>query len=356
MLFAFLKKEFIYLVRSKMILLVYLVPILILFLFGYGIKLQVEHIRTVIVDYDKSVISNEIKNKFIHSKYFSVIELNSEKKAFNLLKNGKKDLVIIFPQNFSKDLIHKNAEVGVFIDGAFPMRGELMKSYVEGVFINSAKVPLKVEVRNFYNQSLRDYNAIVPGLIGLTLLVAPAILAALTIVKEKEEGTIFNFYSSPLTKFQFLLAKLTPVFVLHSLNIYILLLMALYLFDVPFRGSFLMYMIASEIYVLISVGIGVLISIITSTQVAALILSVLITVIPGFLYSGILMPISSMAKEAFIQAHIFPVMYYNHLVYDSFLGGLGFSGIKNIEYLAILFLYAFLILFIGWALLKKGER
>jgi len=149
MLFAFLKKEFIYLVRSKMILLVYVVPILILFLFGYGIKLQVEHIRTVIIDYDKTTLSTQIKNKFIHSKYFDVVELNSEKKAFNLLKNGKKDLVIIFPQNFSKDLMHKNAEVGIFIDGAFPMRGELMKGYVEGVFMNLAKVPLKVEVRNF---------------------------------------------------------------------------------------------------------------------------------------------------------------------------------------------------------------
>ena len=356
MLFAFLKKEFISLIRSKMIILVYLVPMLILFLFGYGIKLQVEHIRTVIIDYDKTTLSSEIKNKFIHSKYFDVVELDNEKKAFKLLKNGKKDLIIIIPQDFSKNLIHKNAEIGVFIDGSFPMRGELMKSYVEGVFVNLAKVPVKVEVRNFYNQSLRDYNAIVPGLIGLTLLVAPAILAALIIVKEKEEGTIFNFYSSPLTKFEFLIAKLTPVFVLHSLNIYILLLMALYIFEIPFRGSFLMYVIASEIFVLISVGIGVLISIITSSQVAALIISVLVTVIPGFLYSGILMPISSMGKEAFLEAHIFPIMYYNHLVYDSFLGGLGFSGLKNIEYLGILFIYAFLILFIGWALLKKGER
>jgi len=356
MLLSFLKKEFIYLIRSKMILLVYLVPVLILFLFGYGIKLQVNHIRTVIVDHDKSVVSTEIKNRFIHSKYFDVKEFNSEKEAFRLLKSGKKDLIIIFPQNFSKNLIYKNAEVGVFIDGAFPMRAELIKSYVEGVFMNLANVPLKVEVRNFYNESMRDFNAIVPGLIGLVLLIAPAILAALTIVKEKEEGTIFNFYSSSLTKFQFLISKLTPVFVLHSLNIYILLLMALYIFDVPFRGSFLMYIIAGEIYVLISVGIGLLVSIITSSQVAALILTVLITLIPGFLYSGILMPISSMGKEAMIEAHIFPVMYYNHLVYDSFLGGLGFSGSKNIEYLSILFLYAFTVLFIGWALLKKGEK
>jgi len=355
-LFAYLKKEFIYLVRSKMIVLVYLVPLMILFLFGFGIKLQVEHIRTVIIDNSHTVISREIANKFIHSKYFNVKEMQNEQRAFDLLKNGKKDLIVIIPQNFSKNLIYKNAEIGVFIDGAFPLRAKLIEGYTAGIFMNMANLPVKLKVRYFFNESLRDYNAVIPGLIGMILLIAPAILAALVIVKEKEEGTIFNFYSSPMNKIEFLISKLTPVFILHSVNIYLLLLMALYVFNVPFRGSFLLYVVASEIYVLISVGIGLLVSIITSSQVAALILTVLITVIPGFLYSGIFMPISSMEKEAYIEAHLFPVMYYNHISYDVFLGGLGFKSIINLEYLGILIFYAFILFFIGWLLLRKGER
>jgi len=140
---------------------------------------------------------------------------------------------------------------------------------------------------------MRDEDAIVPGLIGLILLVAPAILSALLIVKEKEEGTIFNFYSSPIRKSEFIVAKLVPPLILHSLNIFILFLWATWLFEVPFRGSFLLYWVAAQIYILISLGVGLLVSIITRTQIVAIVLTIIITIIPGFLYSGMLMPISS---------------------------------------------------------------
>ena len=207
--------------------------------------------------------------------------------------------------------------------------------------------------RNLFNQAMRDANAIVPGLIGLVLLVAPAILAALLIVKEKEKGTIFNFYSSPLTPQTFLFAKLLPAFLLHSVNIFILLLLALYIFNLPFRGSFFLYWFVSELYILISISIGTLISIITSRQIVAVVLSIIVTIIPGFLYSGMLMPISSMDGASQIEAHIFPVMYYTHIVYDTFLIGQGLASEKIQLYLGILILYIFILFGIGLKLLKK---
>jgi ABC-type multidrug transport system permease subunit len=213
-----------------------------------------------------------------------------------------------------------------------------------------------VNQRNLFNESLRDENAFIPGIIGLILLIAPAVLAALVIVKEKEKGTIFNFYSSPVSKFEFLVAKLTPPFLLHSLNIFILFLWATYYFDVAFRGSFLLFFIAAEIFVFISVGIGLLVSVFTSTQIAALILTVILTVVPGFLYSGILMPISSMDKISQIEAHLFPIMYFNHISYDSFLVGEGFNSLLNIEYLIILMFYGAVLFLLGWLLLKKAIR
>jgi len=353
---AYLKKEFIDLVRTKMIFLVYIFPALVLLLFGGGIKLSVNHIRTVIVDYDNSKISKDIAQKYVASKYFDVKFLNNENKAFKLLKNGKKDLLIIFPQNFSKNLIKDKAEVGIFVDGAFPFRGLMIENYAKGVFLSLIPNKIKLDYRFLYNPSLRDENSIVPGVIGLALLIAPAILAALLIVKEKERGTIFNFYSSKVSKTSFIIAKLLPPFLLHFVNVFILFLIAVYVFDVPFRGSFLLYVIASIFYLAISVGIGLLVSIITSTQIAALILTILITLIPGFLYSGIIMPISSMTGEAYIEAHLFPVMYYNHLIYDAFLGGEGFNSLLNLKYLFILFLYAIFLILIGSLLLRKGER
>ena len=356
---AYLKKEFIDLIRSKMLIFVYLFPSLIIFLFGYGLKLQITDARTVIIDRDNSILSRKVINSFEHSKYFDTKLLAiSDNKALKLMKQNKIDLFIIIPSGFEKNVIHSHkSEVGIFIDGSFPMRAITLEGYVKGMFLNlDKKYQINLTNRNLFNESLKDANAIIPGIIGLTLLIAPAILAALLIVKEKENGTIFNFYSSNITKGEFLLSKLTPVFLLHYINVIILFLWAVYWFDVPFKGSFLLYLIASAIYIITSIGIGLLVSIITSSQVSALVLVVLITVIPGFLYSGILMPISSMNSSSFIEAHLFPIMYYNHIVYDTFLVGIGFHSIKNLEYLFILFLYGSGLVLIGSLLLRKGIK
>ncbi len=364
---AYILKEFAELIRSKFILMVYVLPTMIILLFGYGIRMEVTHSRTVILDNDKSKLSYQLISKFEHSKYFSTKVLNlSENQILEQMKKGKIDILIIIPESFEKRLLHgQKTEIGIFVDASFPLRGMTMQSYAEGVILNSAqdymgnlsiKNLIKINNRNLFNQAMRDEDAIVPGLLGIILLVAPAILSALLIVKEKETGTIFNFYSSPVSKIDFLIAKLLPPFLLHSINIFILFLWATYLFKVPFRGSFFVYWLSSEIYVLISVGIGLLVSIITRTQIVALIITIIITVIPGFLYSGILMPISSMVGEAYIEAHIFPVMYYNHIIYDCFLIGEGFSSEKINLYFGVLIFYSAVLLIFGTVLMKKEKK
>ncbi|BCD61673.1 hypothetical protein NitYY0826_C0534 [Nitratiruptor sp. YY08-26] len=364
---AYIKKEFIELVRTKLIFLVYLIPTMILILFGYGIRLEVTHARVLLIDNDANKLSAELIGKFEHSKYFTpTLSHMSEQKALRLMKQAKIDAIVIIPSSFEKRLLHgQRSEMGIFVDGSFPMRALTIQSYIEGTILKAAqdigaKMGLKPKIainqRTLFNQAMRDEDAIVPGLIGLVLLVAPALLSALLIVKEKEKGTIFNFYASPLSKSEFLAAKLIPVFLLHSINIFILFILALYIFEVPFRGSFFLYWVASELYVFISLSIGLLISIITKRQIVAVVLTVIVTVIPGFLYSGILMPISSMKGESYIEAHLFPVMYYNHIVYDAFLIGQGFASQKNILYLAILVGFFLLYFLIGTLLLKKEMR
>jgi ABC-type multidrug transport system permease subunit len=122
---------------------------------------------------------------------------------------------------------------------------------------------------------------------------------------------------------------------------------------VPFRGSFILFWTASELYILVSLGVGLLVSIITRTQIVAIVLTIIITIIPGFLYSGMLMPISSMTGGSKIEAHIYPVMYYNHILYDTFLIGEGLAAPTNRLYLAILVLYASVLLILGTLFLKK---
>jgi ABC-2 type transport system permease protein len=355
---AYLKKEFIDLFRSKMIVMVYLMPLMIVFLFGYGIKMEVTHSRTIILDNDNSKLSLKMINAFEHSKYFDTKVLAiSDNEALKLIKKGKADIIIDIPKGFEKRALkHQKSEIGIFIDGAFPVRATTMQGYVIDTLLNKTslnKNMITINQRTLFNQSMKDSWAIVPGMIGLALLVAPAILSALLIVKEKEIGTIFNFYSSPIKKSEFLIAKLTPPFLLHSVNTILLLLIALYVFELPFRGSFLLYFLATEFYIIISIGIGLLVSLLTSSQVTALVITILITIIPGFLYSGVLMPISSMDKASLIEAHTLPVMYYNHIIYDTFLIGSGFGSLINVEYLGILFVYGVFLILIGSLLLKK---
>ncbi|BAF70832.1 ABC transporter permease [Nitratiruptor sp. SB155-2] len=365
---AYMLKEFKDLIRTKMIFLVYLIPTMIMLLFGYGIRLEVKHARTIIIDQDQSRLSKRLVEAFSHSQYFDTkISYTSYNEALEQIKKANADILIIIPGNFERRLFHgQKTQIAAFIDAAFPLRSMTMQGYVEGTILHEAqklaqrfgmqKGLIEINPRNLFNQSMRDENAIVPGLIGLILLVAPALLSALLIVKEKEMGTIFNFYASPVKRSEFLIAKLTPVFLLHSLNIFILFLWATAWFEVPFRGSFFLYWIVSEIYILISLSIGLLVSIITKRQIVAVVLTIIITVIPGFLYSGILMPISSMVGESYIEAHIFPVMYYNHIIYDTFLIGQGVASQKNILYFAIMIGYALLLLIIGSLLLKKELR
>ncbi len=363
---AYMKKEILELIRSKMIFMVYIMPSMILLLFGYGIRMEVTHARVLILDNDQSHFSRILIEKLSHSKYFnSKVSYMSENEALRSIKRAKTDILIIIPQSFQKRILHsQKSEIGVFIDGSFPLRATTMESYVQGVILNTAyeisskyninpKGLIKINNRNLFNQAMRDEDAIVPGLIGLVLLVAPAILAALLIVKEKERGTIFNFYSSEVTKIEFLTAKIIPAFFLHSLNIFILFLIAEYIFNVPFRGSFALYWFCSEVYILISLAIGMLVSVVTKRQIVAVVLTIIITIIPGFLYSGILMPISSMRGESYIEAHIFPVMYYNHIIYDTFLIGEGLASSKNVLFLSILFFYALILLLLGVLLLRK---
>ncbi len=366
---AYIRKELTELFRTRLILMVYIMPSMIVLLFGYGIRMDVSHARVLIIDNDQSKYSKELISKFEHSKYFNAtVRQMPEDEALRLIKRAKTDAILIIPSSFEKHLIHgQKSELGVFIDAAFPTRATTIESYIQGAVFSAASEALlnlgmqpqgmiTLNTRSLFNQAMRDEDAIVPGLIGLVLLVSPAILSALLIVKEKEKGTIFNFYASPLSKGEFLLAKLVPAFLLHSVNIFILFLWAVYLFDVPFRGSFMLYWLSSELYILISLSVGMLISVVTKKQIVAAVLTITVTILPGFLYSGMLMPISSMEGESYIEAHMFPVMYYTHILYDTFLIGQGIDSSKIILYLSIL--VGFLLLFFtsGLLLLKKEMK
>jgi len=362
---AYFKKEMKEMIREKLIIYLYVIPFLFILLFGYGIRMEVLDTRTLIIDNDRSKLSYELAGKFEHSKYFNTdVQTLSESDALQLIKQNKKDLIIIIEPGFQK-LLAKGQKVhlGVFTDGAFPLRAKMIEGYAMGTiydfFLEKFKHRLDIKglitinQRNLFNQAMRDEEMIIPGLIAFIYLVVPAMMAAFLVVREKEKGTIFNFYASPIKKEEYLLAKLIHIFFLQSFNIIILWLIAVYLFDLPFRGSFTLYFVSSMIYLIISTSIGLLASVVTSTQIVAIILVAIVTVIPGFLYSGMIMPISSMGGEAYVVAHLYPVMYLTHLMHDVFLVGDGLSASQNILYLLILIGYAIILFALSYLFLRK---
>ena len=202
---AYLKKEFLDILRSRIILLVYIMPSLITLLFGYGIRMEVTHARTLIIDHDGSKLSQTLRSDFMHSKYFDLLPSPpNEAEALASVRRGGADIVLILPESMERNLLKGlPVTLGLYLDGAFPSRASTMASYVQGVLLQSAgsigakQSQITLEPQFQFNRAMRDPETIIPGVMALAMLIAPAILAALLIAKEKETGTIFNFYASP---------------------------------------------------------------------------------------------------------------------------------------------------------------
>jgi ABC-2 type transport system permease protein/ribosome-dependent ATPase len=346
--------------------------------FGYGLVLDVENIPFAVVDRDRSALSRDYLYRFFESRYFSFQGyLPSEHDADALLQSGKIRAAIIVPEKFEERLL-AGQPVGIqtLIDGTFPLRTDITKSYV--IAINSAfseerlvdffsrrsgisrpqaeaRVrPIKLEVRYLYNEEVRSTWSMVPALVMFTLMLSSPLLTALGIVREKETGSIYNIYSSTVTRFEFLAGKLLPYVLISWVNSVVLWVMATLWFGVPFKGNLPFFLAASLVFVLSSTGIGLLVSLLVRTQIAALLITMIVSILPTILYSGLIVPVSSLSPGSQIQAHLFPGMYYTNIVRGAFLKGVG-PEVLWVDVLALA-VYAVVLRIVGYRLFTKRPR
>jgi ribosome-dependent ATPase len=248
-----------------------------------------------------------------------------------------------------------------------PRRAEIVRGYVQGMHMhwlqNSARKwleiltprePISIETRFLYNPDVKSVPAMVPGVIALLLIMIPAILSSLSVVREKELGSIINFYTTPVTRLEFLIGKQTAYVILAMINFILLVGVALLIFDVPLKGSFLTLAVATFIYVIISTSIGLLFSTLTSSQVAAIVGTAIITMVPTLNFSGLLDPISSLEGVAYFIGHIFPTSYYLTIARGTFSKGLSFHDLQM--WFIPLILTIPILLGLTIALLRKQER
>jgi ABC-2 type transport system permease protein/ribosome-dependent ATPase len=347
---AVIQKEWWEIVRDPLTLVMaFVVPMALLLLVGFGMTFDVENIPLAIQDRDGSAMSRDYAYRFIGSRYFDFKGfLSGERDAIPLLADGKLRAVIIVPEQFERDLLAgRPASVQVLLDGAFPDRTRVTKGYIsaitraasldsladylsrtQGVSLAQASQtlqPVSLEVRYLYNQSLKSDWSVPPKLLMFILFFTPAFMTSLRVVREKELGTILNIYTSPLTRMEFVVAKLAPYVGIAMVNLIAMWLVVMSVFGVPFKGSVPLFLGASLLYVIATTSIGMLVSVFVRTQIAAMLISLFITFVPALQYSGLEIPIASMGLDAQVIAHLMPAMYYTRIIDGSFLKGVGVS-------------------------------
>jgi ABC-2 type transport system permease protein/ribosome-dependent ATPase len=328
----------------------FLLPPLWMVVFGYGLVLDVERIPFAVLDRDRSSLSRDYVYRFIESRYFDYRgSVQDEREIDRMLGDTAIRLAIVIPEGFEERLSTGRAvTVQTLLDGTFPLHADTTKGYVIALNrafsqelladflartrgMTSAEArrlaePVMLETRYLYNEEVRSTWSMVPALIMFTLMVASPLLTALGVVREKETGSIYNIYASTVGKAEFLAGKLAPYFVISAINVAVLWAIAVWLFQVPFKGSATVFVAASLLFILCGTGIGLVISLLVRTQMAALIITMIIAMVPTILFSGLLVPVSSLSPGGRLQAHAFPAMYYTDVVRTSFLKGLDLNA------------------------------
>jgi len=300
--------------------------------------------------------------------------LQSEGEADALLAASKSRAVIIVPEKFQERLL-AGQPVGVqtLVDGTFPLRSDITKGYiiainaafseelvvdyvarVKGLPHDRARAlvqPVKLEVRYLYNQEVKSAWTIAPALVMFVLTLAPPLLTALGIVREKERGSIYNIFSSTVTRLEFLVGKLAPYVGISAFNILVLWAMAVYLFGAPFKGNGLFFYATALLFVFITTGQGLIVSLLVGTQQAAAVITVVLSVVPTILYGGLLVPVSALGPETKVVAHLFPAMYFTNIVHGTFLKGVGLEVLW--QDVLVLVAYATALLSTGYWLFRK---
>jgi ribosome-dependent ATPase len=314
--------------------------ILMMIVFGYGISMDVERLSFAVLDRDQSPESRAYVEDMHGSRYFiEKAPLHTQEEADLRLRGNDITLALLIPPDFGKDLLRgSQPEVAAWIDGAMPFRAETIAGYVGGIHqlyladlyrSRHGEMPVagavKVETRFRYNQDFKSINAMVPAIIGLMLLFIPAILTALGVVREKELGTITNLYVTPTTRFEFLLGKQLPYIAIGLFNYLVLVLMALLLFDVPVKGSFLALCTGALLYVPATTGFGLLTSTFTRTQIAALFATAILTMLPAIQFSGLLQPVSGLEGGAAVISQLYPTTHFITISVGTFTKQLGFE-------------------------------
>jgi len=342
--------------------------VLLMFIMGYGISLDVEDLGYAVLDRDQTTTSQAYALNIAGSRYFTEkAPLRDYTDLDQRLRSGEISLAVEIPPNFGRDLKRGNTpQVGFWVDGAMPTRADTIRGYVQGIHLsylqqlsreatgNAPQSQVDIALRYRYNPDVQSLPAMVPAVIPLLLMLIPAMLTALGVVREKELGSITNLYVTPVTRLEFLLGKQLPYIAMGMVNFFMMVALAVLVFGVPIKGSLLTLVLGALLYVICATGLGLLMSSILNSQIAAIFGTAIATLVPAVQFSGLLHPISAMEGAGAFIGNIYPTSHFLTISRGVFSKALGLADLY--PYFIPLLLAIPVLILLSVAGLKKQEK
>ena len=351
---VFIKKEWLHIWRDKRTLFILFgMPITQIILFGFALSNEVKNSKIAILNPSKDALSAQITEKINASRYFDLVkEIKTNSEIDLVLKSGEVNSVLVFPNNFEKDFNHNGFNKVQFIaDASEPNTATTLKNYMSNILLDFQKtknpnavnpLQIKTEIRMLYNPQLKGAYNFVPGVMAMILLLVCTMMTSISIVKEKELGTMEVMLVSPLKPFMVIVAKAVPYFFLSMVNVVSILLLSVYALELPIKGSLVLLMLESMLFTITALSLGLLISTITASQQVAMLISLVGMFLPTLMFSGFMFPIENMPLPLRTISNIVPAKWYFIIVKNVMLKGLGISGVLK-ETLILIGMTVFLL-------------
>lgn len=335
-LFAMARKEAIQLRRdTRSLILAFLLPVVLLIIFGYAISWDVRNIKTAVLDQDRSEQSRALLDAFRGSGYFRFTrEIRATSEIEPLMDGVSAQLVLVIPPDFSAHLnAGRSAELQVIVDGSDANTATIILAYARAIVQTySLKVqlqgkrlalPLRAETRVWFNEELVSRNMIVPGLVSMIMMIVAAMLTSPTIAREWERGTMEQLAATPVSRTEIILGKMLPYIAVGLIDMILISLLGMFLFDVPFRGNPFLFLLLSTFFLIGALGLGIVISVVGRTQLLATQVAMLATFLPAVLLSGFMYAITVMPKPLQLITYLVPARYFLIVTRGIFLKGVG---------------------------------
>lgn len=319
---AFVKKEFVHIFRDWRTMLILLgMPVVQMLLFGFALTTELKNVRLAVYDASKDVVTRQLIDKFHANNYFTVVEELTNPEAMNtVLQSGEAEVVLVFDSDFENNLLHTGeASIQLLVDATDPNQATMMMTYASEIvrqyqqsISEQLAMPFVIipQIRMLYNPLLEGAYNFVPGVMGLILMLICSMMTSISIVREKEKGSMEVLLASPVRPLYIILSKAVPYFVLSVVNLTTILLLSYFVMHVPIAGNLLLIILLSFVFILVALLLGLLISNVVHTQVAAMLISGMGMLLPTMLLSGLIFPIESMPAVLQWISSVIPARWY----------------------------------------------